>query len=123
MKIWKLVSGIMSIVFSVVVCAQSFAAGIYNSLADTGEVSGSAGLIVAVFLLAGGSVSIATHASDKKGGSIACLIVFVLAALMGYTMTGHYTDLNVWATWCLICAVMALIALFARKKPSQNPAA
>ena len=51
MKIWKLVSGILSIVLFVFVAFQSCAAGLANSLSENGEVSGSAGIIVAVFML------------------------------------------------------------------------
>ena len=61
MKTWKLVSGIISIVLFAFVMFQSCAAGISNSLAENGESGGSAGLIVAIILLAGGIVSIATR--------------------------------------------------------------
>lgn len=53
MKTWKLVSGIISIVLFAFVIFQSCAAGISNSLAENGESGGSAGLIVAIILLAG----------------------------------------------------------------------
>ena len=75
MKTWKLVSGIISIVLFAFVMFQSCAAGISNSLAENGESGGSAGLIVAIILLAGGIVSIATR-NGSKGGNIA-LIVFI----------------------------------------------
>ena len=29
----------------------------------------------------------------------------------GFTMAGSYADLNVWAAWCLICAVFAAVSL------------
>ena len=61
MKVWKLVSGILSIVLFLIVSFQSCAAGISNTLSDNGEVGGSAGVLVAIFLLAGGIVSIATR--------------------------------------------------------------
>ena len=70
MKTWKLVSGIISIVLFAFVMFQSCAAGISNSLAENGESGGSAGLIVAIILLAGGIVSIATR-NGSKGGNIA----------------------------------------------------
>ena len=56
MKTWKLVSGIISIVLFAFVMFQSCAAGISNSLAENGESGGSAGLIVAIILLAGFSL-------------------------------------------------------------------
>ena len=108
MKTWKLVSGIISIVLFAFVIFQSCAAGISNSLAENGESGGSAGLIVAIILLAGGIVSIATR-NGSKGGNIALIVLFALGALCGFTMAGSYADLNVWAAWCLICAVFAAL--------------
>ena len=117
MKTWKLVSGILSIIMFVFVTFQSCAAGISNSIEDNGEVGGSAGIIVAIMLLAGGIVSIATRNSKCKGGNIAVIVLFGLGAIMGFTMAGSYTDLIIWAAWCAICAVLALISMI--KKPKQ----
>lgn len=63
MKVWKLVSGILSIVLFVFVTFQSCAAGVANTLSENGEVSGTAGVMVAILMLAGGIVSIATRKS------------------------------------------------------------
>ena len=65
MKVWKLVSGILSMVLFILVAFQSCAAGVSNALENNGEVSGSAELIVAVLMLAGGIVSVATRKSEK----------------------------------------------------------
>lgn len=67
MKVWKLVSGILSIILFVFVSFQSCAAGVSNALEANGEASGSAGIIVAILMLAGGIVSIATRKSLGKG--------------------------------------------------------
>ena len=110
MKTWKLVSGILSIIMFVFVTFQSCAAGISNSIEENGEVGGSAGIIVAIMLLA-------TRNSKGKGGNIAVIVLFGLGAIMGFTMAGSYTDLIIWAAWCAICAVLALISMI--KKPKQ----
>lgn len=55
-KTRKLVSGILSIVLSVFVLFQSAIAGVANTMSANGEAGGSAGLFVAVLLLAGGIV-------------------------------------------------------------------
>ena len=111
MKIWKLVSGILSIIFFALVAMQSCAVGVANTLEDSGEVSGSAGILVAVLMLAGGIVSIAIRASEKRGGNIALLVLFGLAALLGFSNYGSYSDLAIWSGWCLINAVLAVVAL------------
>ena len=56
MKIWKLVAGILSIIFSVIVFFQSMLVGTANTLSSNGEVGGSAGLFVSIFMLSGGIV-------------------------------------------------------------------
>lgn len=114
MKTWKLVSGILSIILFIVVAFQSCAVGVGNSLAENGEVSGSAGLIVAIMMLVGGIVSIATK-NGGKGGNIALVILFGLGAITGYMMAGSYKDLTIWASWCLICAILAIVGII--KKP------
>lgn len=115
MKTWKLVSGILSMILFVFVTFQSCAAGISNALEESSEVSGSAGLIVAIMLLAGGIVSVATR-NGAKGGNIALIILFGLGALIGFTMAGSYSDLKIWATWCLINAILALVSIIKGNK-------
>ena len=116
MKTWKLVSGILSIVLFIVVAFQSCAAGLANALTENGESSGSAGIIVAIVMLAGGIVSIATRKSVGKGGNIALIVLFGLGALVGFALAGSFADLNIWAAWCPINAVLAVIAMIKRSK-------
>jgi len=117
MSMWRLVSGIISIVLSAIVLFQSMFAGLGNALSENGEVGGSAGLIVAICLLTGGIVSIVT----RNGGTVASFsmtAIFGLAAVCGFTLAGSYGDLNIWAFWCLICMIMAIVSMF-RKKPEE----
>ncbi len=116
MKTWKLVSGILSIILFVLVTFQSCAAGVGNALAENGESSGSGGIIVAIMLLAGGIVSISTRESEGKGGNIALIVLFGIGALVGFTLAGSFADLNIWAAWCLINAILAIIAMVKGKK-------
>lgn len=118
MKTWKLVSGILCIVLSLFVLFQSCAAGLSNSLQNNGEVGGSAGVIVAIMLLAGGIVSIATR-KGGKGGNIVLIVMFGIAALLGFTLAGSYGDLVIWAGWCLICMVLAIISLVKGNKKDE----
>lgn len=121
MKIWKLVSGILSMVLFVFVTLQSCAAGVANALEENDEVSGSAGLIVAVLMLVGGIVSVVTRKSTGKGGNIALIVLFGLAALIGFTNYGSYSDLAIWSGWCLINAVLALVAMISKKNKPDDP--
>lgn len=119
MKTWKLVSGILSIVLCLLVMFQSCAAGIVNTIGETGEVSGSAGIIVSIMLLAAGIVSIATR-KGSKGGNIALIVLYGIGAICGYAMAGTiYKDLYVWATWCLLCVILAIVSLVKSPKNVQ----
>ncbi|MFT3982914.1 MAG: hypothetical protein QM697_03325 [Lachnospiraceae bacterium] len=118
MKTWKLVSGILSIILFVVVSFQSCAAGIVNALEENSGTSGSVGFMVAILMLVGGIVSIASRKSVKKGGNIALVILFGLAALMGFAGYGNYSDLVLWSIWCLINSILAIVALLTANKKS-----
>uniref|UniRef100_I5AUF9 Lipoprotein n=1 Tax=Eubacterium cellulosolvens (strain ATCC 43171 / JCM 9499 / 6) TaxID=633697 RepID=I5AUF9_EUBC6 len=125
MKVWKLVSGILSIVLFAMVAFQSCAAGLSNSLQQNGEVSGSAGIIVAFMMLTGGIVSIATRkAMRKNGGNIALIVLFGLAALIGFGNCASFPDLAIWAGWCVINMVIAIVSLVfngtRRDDPNMN---
>ena len=116
MKVWKIVSGILSIVFSGIIFMQSAAAGLLNALEDNGGTSGTAGFLVAVLLLSAGIVSVATNKRMGKGSSIAIMILCFMAALLGFVGAGNYTDLQLWAAWCAICGVMAIVCMVRGKK-------
>ena len=119
MKTWKLVSGILSIVLCMFVLFQSCAVGIGNALADNGEAGGSAGVLVAVMLLAAGIVAIATRSSTGKGGNVALIVLNGIGALFGFAMAGSYSDLKIWAAWCLICAILAVVDLTKSNKTKK----
>ena len=109
MKTWKLVSGILSTVLFLVVAFQSCAAGVADAIAGQGG-----GILVGILMLSGGIVSISTRGSQKKGGDIALIVLYGLAALIGFAGFGIYKDLIVWSIWCLVCAALAFVS--SRKK-------
>lgn len=118
MRTWKLVSGILSLVLFVFVVFQSCAAGIANTLSANGEISGSAGVLVALLMLVGGIVSIVT----RNGGlipNVALIILYGLAAVCGFSLAGSYGDLYIWSAWCAVCAVIAIVSAV-RSKPSKD---
>ncbi|MCI6067550.1 MAG: hypothetical protein MR707_04895 [Galactobacillus timonensis] len=116
MKTWKLVSGILSIVFACMILFQSCAATVGDALQDAGGTSGASGMFVAIFVLAGGIVSLSTRDKETKGGNIALIVLFLLAALFAFSATGIFEDLKVWGSWSLICAVLAIISMIKKKK-------
>ncbi len=120
MKTFNLVAGILCIVFSVLIMFQSCAAGALNTISESDEISGSAGFITALMFLAGGITMITTKNSERKGGAIASIILFLLGALVGFTNAGTYSDLKVWSTICVILAIINLIPIIWKKKDKNE---
>lgn len=116
MKTFRLVSGILSIVLCVIVLFQSCAAGLSNTLQGNGEVSGSAGVIVSIMLIAGGIVSLATRKRPSKASDLAVAVLYALGAFFGFVLAGSYSDLKIWAAWCLICAAVAVWSIIKNGK-------
>lgn len=130
MRTWKLVSGIISIMLCLFVMFQSCAVGIGNTLSNNGEVSGFTGFIVSVMLFVGGIVSIDNRNKNAKGENIAMIVLYGIGALLGFMLAGSYSDLIIWAMWCLVCAGLAALSIVnkdieelkrePKKKPSQR---
>lgn len=120
MSVWKLVSGILSMILSVIVLLQSCAVGLASSLARSDDLAGSYGLIVSILILAGGIVNVATSRSLGKGGSIASMILFSLGAMSALKGFSYkvYGDLIVWGAWCVICGILALVDVCVSPKKS-----
>lgn len=112
MKVWRLVSGILSMLMFFIVMIQSCATGFVNIMEDNmSDTSGVAGFFVAFGLLASGIVSTALCRNKSKGGSITLMVLFGLTALLGFANLGTFEDLLIWSFWALFCAVMAIVAL------------
>ena len=107
MKTGKLIIGIISIVLFVLVAMQSCAAGVSNALSSNGEVSGSAGFLLAVGLLVAGIVSICTRGGGK-GGYVSAGF-YIVPALIALICAGSYSDLYVWAIISLIFGVLSFV--------------
>ena len=66
----------LSIILSVFVFFQSVLVGTANTMSANGEVGGSAGVFVSIFMLAGGIVSIAVRNSQKMEEILQLLFYF-----------------------------------------------
>lgn len=115
LKTAKLIIGIISIVLFIIIAFQSCAAGLSNALLENGESSGSAGIIVAFFMLISGIVGISTR--NSKGGGITAGVFYALAGIIGLGNYGSYSDLQIWSILCLIFAVIFIIGSARMKKP------
>lgn len=120
MKTAKLVTGILCMVFTIMVLFQSCAAGIVDAIEDSGGTSGAGGALVGFLMLSGGIVQVVTRNSVKNGGSVSAVIIFFLAALIGFSNAGTYADLNIWSAWCVVLGILNVISIFTNKKEKKT---
>lgn len=118
MKTTKLVLGIISIVLFFLVSFQSCAAGLGNALTDSGEVSGTAGILLAFCMLIAGIVGICTRKS--KGGGIVAGIFYLLGGLLGITNYGSFSDLAIWSVLCLVFGIVFILGSLRMKKAEKS---
>ena len=116
MKIWKIVSGVISIILFIAVLFVSCNVGVVNVVEETGESGGTSGTIMAFIFLAGGIISIATR-NSRVGGNIAVLIIYGIGAIIGFATSDSSLWSKVWGILCAICAIVALIGLLRKNKP------
>jgi len=116
MKTTKLVLGIISIVLFAIIALQSCAAGVGNALAENGEVSGSAGFLLAVCMLIAGIVGIATRNSKGRGGAFTAGGFYLAGAIIGAANVGSYADLMIWSVLSAIFGIVFIVGTILSKK-------
>lgn len=109
MRVWKLVSGILSIVLSFVVLSQSRTLFVLGAFVGDDGTSALAGILVGIMMLVGGIVSIVCRKAGK-GGNIAIGILYGIGAFIGIMLAGVFGDLKVYSFWCFVCMILAIIS-------------
>lgn len=117
MRIWKIISGIVSIGIAALAAFPSFFAGLLHI---TGQDAGAAGMTVAVMLLAGGVISIAAS-RGSMAADIAMICLYGVGSLVGFTMSGTYDSLLLWALWGVLCAALAVVDFFVSYFSDDRP--
>lgn len=110
----KKVIGIISIVLFVFITFQSCVAGLGNAISDNEEVSGSAGIMLAIFMLIAGIIALTSKLS--KGMTITSAIFYAIGGLIGITNVGTYADLKIWSILSFIFAALLIFNLFKNKE-------
>ncbi len=118
MKIWKLISGILSILLSAFLFYQSRFAPLADILSGGGN-AGTAGVIAAITILAGGILSLFVK-SGSVGGNLAITVLYGIAAICGFHFSGTFPAFGLYAIWCLICAFLALIDLAVNRRDADD---
>ena len=95
MKTAKLVIGILSMVLFLVIVLQSCIVGVGNVLVENDEISGSAGVFLAICMLVAGIVGVATR--KHFAGGIVAGSFYLVGALIGACNYGTYSALLIWS--------------------------
>lgn len=114
MKVSRLVIGIISIVLFLLIAFQSCAAGISNTLEDNGEVSGTAGLMLALCMLIAGIVGICCR--KLKIGTFVAGGFYAVGGLLGIANVGSYSDLKIWSVLSFIFAAVFIVTAILQKE-------
>lgn len=112
----RMIIGILSIVLFLIIAFQSCAAGASNMLSNSGELSGSAGLLTAICFFVGGLVGLLTRNSQKKGGPIASCIFYWFSFFLSRMFSGSFADLRIWGVLGFLFGTVFLIAAMKTKK-------
>lgn len=112
MRIWKIISGVLSLAAALLTAYQSFFA------TPSGGAPAAAGLAAAALLLIAGITAIASS-RGSMGADIALISLYGVGALVGFTLT----DLLLLALWCLLCAVLALVDFLVLYFEDDEPSA
>lgn len=121
MKVWKLVSGIISCVAFIIIVFQSCTTGVLNVIeGNDADTSAGGGIWVAFILLIAGITSACVWKDKSRWADFALIFLFGLAALVGFDNLGTFTDLEVWSWWAAICAGMAFISMCLPRRKEKN---
>lgn len=108
----RLVIGIISMLLFVLISLQSCLAGLGNALSANGEVSGSAGFLLSVFMLAAGIVTVCMRKRESTAAFISPGILYLAGAVLAAANVGSYKDLTVWAILAAIFSAMHILFMF-----------
>lgn len=113
MKIWKTLSGILSLFAAAFIALLFLFTDLLELLANPLQLEtfgspGAAGAIVAAALAFGGIVTLATR-DGGRGGSIAASILYGVGGVVGMVLAGGHLDLRICAAWSLLCMVVAMV--------------
>lgn len=121
-KIGRLIAGIVAMLISGLITFQSCAAGLANALGSSNSISGTAGFMLSLFILAGGIVGIVTRKSVRKRGGMIPAILFALGSSCG-ALEWHstFSDLRIWVIVSLIFSLFyAFCAFMTKTKKSKK---
>lgn len=119
MKVWKLISGIITIVFSVLLLQLGGCATMLTAAAESDNLSGVYIFLFGALFLSAGILSIIAFSKPAQWGDVPISILFILSIFVqGFGSTGSFNINYVftfWTFWAAVCIIMIAIDLFRTK--------
>lgn len=110
----KKIIGVISIVLFFIISFQSCVAGFGNALAQTDEISGTAGLTLSISTLIAGILTLVSK--ENKGIVITSIVFYIIGGIIAIVNIGSYSDLKIWAILAFIFAALLIYHLFKNKE-------
>ena len=107
MSIWKIISGIFSIVLSLFIAIQTLLPKMFSVFLLNGEISVVFSIAVATLIFVCGIVAIITRDSVSNSGNVILIILYSISTSAEYFLADNYNGPMIIATWCLLCAVVS----------------
>lgn len=114
MKVSRLIIGIISTILFIFISFQSCAAGVGNALEENGEVSGTAGFMLACCMLIAGIIGICCR--KIKIGTIVAGCFYAIGGLFGIANVGSFSDLKIWSVLSFIFAAVFILTGILQKE-------
>lgn len=120
MKIWKIVSGIISLLIMLIILNSGYSMIDYANEygVPVYEEIGFSHMAIGIFLFPLGIVSLVTAFRNNKGCNIAIVVLGLFAMYFGYFESKLSFGGIVCATWSLACVIVAIINLINIKEYS-----
>lgn len=122
MKVWKLVSGLFTILLSLYATFSGMVFSIDNAINDRADKGDSYVLLINLFLFLAGVVSIFVRKS-RIAGNIAIIVLFGITALIGFSSGGgSHSQWYIVAGWSVLCAAFAALSLLLNVRKGSGAA-
>ena len=109
-SVGRLIIGIILLVLSLFVLFQSCAAGLVNTHEEnTSDAGGTAGFIVAVFMIVAGIIAIVTRNSKSKAGPIVAAVILILGSIIAFFNSAVFEDLVIWGVVSIAFGIVFII--------------
>ena len=102
------ITGVMSTVIAILCLNQSTLVSRLSAIAESSDLGGIAGIIMAVLLIFTGVLAICIREIDSEWGPLICMAICLGAAYIGAVLNTAYKDILAWSLFIMIFSFIYL---------------